>query len=93
MTTEGLAWVREVAAAERWLAVLVTLRPSESAHARADPSVSVVNAGVLPHPLTGEPVQDTHNPPWASRVTSRSVTPFEVPIPASTVRWIWSRCL
>ena len=56
MTTEGLARVRAVGAAEKWLAVLVTLRPSESAHALADPSVSVVNAGVLPHPLTGEPV-------------------------------------
>jgi hypothetical protein len=55
-TTEGLARVREIGAAERWLAVLVTLRPSESAQALADPSVSVVNAGVLPHPLTGEPV-------------------------------------
>ena len=54
--TEGLARVREVGAAERWLAVLVTLRTSGSAHALADPSVSVVNAGVLPHPLTGEPV-------------------------------------
>jgi hypothetical protein len=48
-TTKGLARVREVGAAERWLAVLVTLRPSESDHALVDPSVSVVNAGVLPH--------------------------------------------
>src|SRR5215207_5707479 len=53
---EGLARVREVGAAESWLAVLVILRPSESAQALADPSVSVVNAGVLPYPLTGEPV-------------------------------------
>lgn len=42
MTTEGLARVREVGAAERWLAVLVTLRPPESAQALGDPSVSVV---------------------------------------------------
>ena len=56
MTTEGLARVREVGAAERWLAVLVTLRPSGSTHAPADPSVSVVNAAVLPHPLSGGPV-------------------------------------
>ena len=56
MAIEGLARVRELGAAERWLAVLVTMRPSESTHALADPSVSVVNAGVLPHPLFGEPV-------------------------------------
>jgi hypothetical protein len=56
VTTEGLARVHEVGAAESWLAVLVTLRPSGSAQALADPSVSVVNAGVLLHPLTGEPV-------------------------------------
>ena len=55
-TTPGLARLRELGAPERWLAVLVTLRPSESAHSPADPSASVVNAGVLPHPLTGEPV-------------------------------------
>ena len=45
---EGLARVRELGSADNWLAVLVTPRPSQ-----ADPSVSLVNAGVLPHPLTG----------------------------------------
>ncbi|NUW42704.1 TIGR03618 family F420-dependent PPOX class oxidoreductase [Nonomuraea rhodomycinica] len=44
---EGLRLVREYGAADRWLAVLVTLRPD------GQPSVSVVNAGVLPHPTTG----------------------------------------
>jgi PPOX class probable F420-dependent enzyme len=44
---EGLRLVREYGAAERWLAVLVTLR------ADGQPSVSVVNAGVLPNPIGG----------------------------------------
>jgi PPOX class probable F420-dependent enzyme len=44
---EGLPLVRAYGAAEHWLAVLVTT-------GRDAPSVSVVNAGVLPHPSTGE---------------------------------------
>ncbi|UQS23453.1 TIGR03618 family F420-dependent PPOX class oxidoreductase [Amycolatopsis thermalba] len=49
-TADGLRMVAELARPERWLAVLVT--------ARADgrPGVSVVNAGILPHPVTGETV-------------------------------------
>jgi PPOX class probable F420-dependent enzyme len=46
---EGLRLVREHGAADRWLAVLVTLRPD------GQPSVSVVNAGVLDHPVSGRP--------------------------------------
>jgi len=45
---EGLRLVREYGAAEHGLAVLVT-------SGRDAPSVSVVNAGVLPHPVTGDP--------------------------------------
>ncbi len=44
---EGLRLVREYGGADRWLAVLVTLRPD------GQPSASVVNAGVLPHPVGG----------------------------------------
>ena len=44
-TEEGLRLVREYGGADRWLAVLVTLRPD------GRPSVSVVNAGVLPDPV------------------------------------------
>src|SRR4051812_40024311 len=44
---EGLRLVRAYGAAERWLAVLVTVRSD------GQPSVSVVNAGVLPHPVSG----------------------------------------
>ncbi|HLU56353.1 MAG TPA: pyridoxamine 5'-phosphate oxidase family protein [Pseudonocardia sp.] len=47
-TEEGLRLVRTYGGAEHWLAVLVT-------SGRTAPSVSVVNAGVLPHPVTGEP--------------------------------------
>lgn len=46
---DGLRLAREYGAAEQWLAVLVTRRP------RGEPSVSVVNAGVLEHPVTGRP--------------------------------------
>jgi PPOX class probable F420-dependent enzyme len=52
MTTvdEGLALIRTLAPAENWLAVLVTTRPD------GEPAVSIVNAGILPHPRTGDPV-------------------------------------
>lgn len=46
---EGLRLVREHGAAEHWLAVLVTQR------ADASPAVSVVNAGILPDPVTAAP--------------------------------------
>jgi PPOX class probable F420-dependent enzyme len=46
---EGLALVRAIAGADRWLGVLVTL------DAAGEPQVSVVNAGLLPHPVTGAP--------------------------------------
>jgi PPOX class probable F420-dependent enzyme len=44
---DGLRLIRQYGAAERWLAVLVTTRPDGT------PSVCVVNAGVLPHPVSG----------------------------------------
>ena len=47
---EGLAAIRTLAPAENWLAVLATTRPD------GEPTVSVVNAGILPHPRTGDPV-------------------------------------
>lgn len=47
---EGLELVTRLGGAEHGLAVVVTLRRD------GEPSTSVVNAGVLPHPLTGEPV-------------------------------------
>ena len=47
---EGLDLVRRLGSADQGLAVVVTLRRD------GEPSTSVVNAGVLPHPVTGEPV-------------------------------------
>ena len=49
-TSAGLELVARYGAPERWLAVLVTLRPD------GEPSTSVVTAGALPHPVTGEQV-------------------------------------
>jgi len=48
-TIEGLDLVRRYGAPEHWLAVLVTQRRD------GQPSTSVINAGVLPHPVTGAP--------------------------------------
>lgn len=44
---DGLRLVRDIAGQD-WLAILVTTGPS------GDPAVSLVNVGVLPHPVTGE---------------------------------------
>ncbi|HEX3256870.1 MAG TPA: TIGR03618 family F420-dependent PPOX class oxidoreductase [Pseudonocardia sp.] len=49
-TSAGLELVARYGAPERWLAVLVTLRPD------GEPSTSVVNAGILAHPVTGREV-------------------------------------
>jgi PPOX class probable F420-dependent enzyme len=47
---DGLRRIAELAATQDWLAVLVTTR------ADGHPSVAVVNAGIVPHPVTGKPV-------------------------------------
>jgi PPOX class probable F420-dependent enzyme len=47
---DGLGLVREYGAAESRLAVLVTLRES------GEPATSVVNCGIVPHPVTGADV-------------------------------------
>ncbi|MFK4087580.1 pyridoxamine 5'-phosphate oxidase family protein [Kribbella sp. NPDC020789] len=46
----GLERIRALGRQDFWLAVLVTQRRS------GEPAASVVNAGVLDHPITGEPV-------------------------------------
>ncbi len=48
-TEDGLALVRRIGSADHWLGVLVTVG------AGGRPQVSVVNAGILPHPLSGAP--------------------------------------
>ena len=45
-TSAGLELIARYGAPERWLAVLVTLRPD------GEPSTSVVNAGIVRHPVT-----------------------------------------
>ncbi|MEV8511918.1 TIGR03618 family F420-dependent PPOX class oxidoreductase [Dactylosporangium sp. NPDC051484] len=49
-TEDGLRRVAELAQRDHWLAVVVTVRPD------GEPSTSVVNAGILPHPADGTPV-------------------------------------
>ncbi|WP_112249205.1 pyridoxamine 5'-phosphate oxidase family protein [Kribbella monticola] len=49
-TSDGLGLVRKYGAADSWLAVLVTLRES------GEPAVSVVNSGIVRHPVTGAEV-------------------------------------
>ena len=49
MPTSNLDLVRRIGAASRWLTVVATCRPDGSIHA------SLVNAGVLDDPVTGEP--------------------------------------
>lgn len=48
---DGLALVRQYTAASESLAVVVTTRPEED-----DPYVAVVNAAIVDHPLTSQPV-------------------------------------
>lgn len=48
--SRGVALVARYGAAEHWLATLTTVRIT------GDPSVSVVNAGLLAHPVTGDTV-------------------------------------
>jgi len=47
--SSGLRLVTAYGSAEHWLAVLVTTR------ADGEPSVSLVNAGIVPHPVDGSP--------------------------------------
>lgn len=49
-TTKGLTVIREYAAANRSLAMVVTTRPGGG-----DPQVAVVNAAVIDHPVSGRP--------------------------------------
>jgi PPOX class probable F420-dependent enzyme len=49
-TSEGLRLVREYGAADSWLAVLVTVRES------GEPATSVVNSGIVRHPVTSAEV-------------------------------------
>ena len=61
---DGLRRVAELAAREHWLAVVVTVRGD------GEPSTSVVNAGILPHPDGGEPVLGIVSQPKAARLAN-----------------------
>jgi PPOX class probable F420-dependent enzyme len=61
---DGLRRVREIAEREHWLAVVVTVRGD------GEPSTSVVNAGILPHPRDGQPVLGIVSQPSAARLAN-----------------------
>lgn len=63
-TEDGLRRAAELGAREQWLAVVVTVRPD------GEPSTSVVNAGILPHPVTGERVLGLVSRPGAARLAN-----------------------
>ena len=83
-----LAAVGRLGAAEHWLAVVATTRADGSVHA------SLVNAGILDHPVTGEPIDRVRRtrrraqarPPAANRATRRSCSGAAGSGPRSTDR-------
>jgi PPOX class probable F420-dependent enzyme len=84
MTTieEGLDAVRSLAPAEHWLAVLVTTRPD------GEPAVSVVNAGILPHPRTGDPVVALVSRGRTAKLRSLRATPRATLVFRSGWQWV-----
>jgi PPOX class probable F420-dependent enzyme len=84
MTTidEGLDAIRSLAPAEHWLAVLVTTRPD------GEPAVSVVNAGILPHPLTGDPVVALVSQGRTAKLRNLRATPRATLVFRSGWRWV-----
>jgi PPOX class probable F420-dependent enzyme len=84
MTTieEGLDAIRSLAPAEYWLAVLVTTRPD------GEPGVSVVNAGILPHPQTGDPVVALVSQGGTAKLRNLRVTPRATLVFRSGWQWV-----
>ncbi|HEY7101786.1 MAG TPA: TIGR03618 family F420-dependent PPOX class oxidoreductase [Mycobacteriales bacterium] len=84
MTTidEGLDAIRSLAPAEHWLAVLVTTRPD------GEPGVSVVNAGILPHPRTGDPVVALVSQGGTAKLRNLRATPRATLVFRSGWRWV-----
>jgi PPOX class probable F420-dependent enzyme len=84
MTTvdEGLAAIRTLAPAENWLAVLVTTRPD------GEPAVSVVNAGILPHPQTGDPVVALVSRGRTAKLRNLRATPRATLVFRSGWQWV-----
>jgi len=79
---EGLAAIRALAPAEHWLAVLVTTRPD------GEPSVSVVNAGILPHPRTGDPVVALVSQGRTAKLRNLRATPRATVVFRSGWQWV-----
>ena len=84
MTTieEGLDGIRALAPLENWLAVLVTTRPDGT------PGVSVVNAGILPHPRTGDPVVALVSQGRTAKLRNLRATPRATLVFRSGWRWV-----
>jgi len=84
MTTieDGLDAIRSLAPAQHWLAVLVTTRPD------GEPGVSVVNAGILPHPQTGNPVVALVSQGNTAKLRNLRATPRATLVFRSGWRWV-----
>ena len=79
---DGLDAIRSIAPAEHWLAVLVTTRPD------GEPGVSVVNAGILPHPQTGNPVVALVSQGNTAKLRNLRATPRATLVFRSGWRWV-----
>jgi PPOX class probable F420-dependent enzyme len=81
-TDAGLATIRRLAPAENWLAVVITTRPDGT------PAVSVVNAGILPHPRTGDPVVALVSRGRTTKLRNLRATPTATLVFRSGWQWI-----
>jgi hypothetical protein len=81
-TEEGLQEIAALAPAENWLAMLVTTRPD------GQPGVSVVNAGILPHPRTGEQVVAPVSRGRTAKLANLRSTPTATLVFRSGWRWM-----
>jgi PPOX class probable F420-dependent enzyme len=79
---EGLALVGAYGSAEHWLAVLVTTRDD------GRPSVSVVNAGILPHPVTGTPAVALVARGGTAKLTSLRRRPYATLVFRAGWEWV-----
>jgi PPOX class probable F420-dependent enzyme len=81
-TDEGLATIQRLAPAENWLAVLITSRPDGT------PGVSLVNAGILPHPRTGDPIVALVSRGRTAKLRNLRATPNATLVFRSGWQWI-----
>jgi PPOX class probable F420-dependent enzyme len=81
-TDDGLRRITELASQENWLAVLVTTR------ADGQPSVSGVNAGILPHPATGTPVVGLVSAGGTAKLRNLRTTPSATLVFRAGWQWV-----